>query len=121
MLAPCGRVVSDLAPEKVKGLARGADLQYECGMVANETLLRALSRTLDGTRADKLGLPASWAFYEGKVRDNFTPGDGTRILITTDRLSAFDRVLTTLPFKGQVLNRLAAYWFPIRARAGIGL
>ncbi len=86
-------------------------MRYECGMVANETLLRALSHTLDGARADKLGLPASWAFYEGKVRDNFTPGDGTRILVTTDRISAFDRVLTSLPFKGQVLNRLAAYWF----------
>ncbi len=80
-------------------------------MVATETLLRALPRTLEGVRADKLGIPDSWAFYEGKVRDNFMPGDGTRVLVTTDRISAFDRVLTTLPFKGQVLNRLAAHWF----------
>jgi phosphoribosylaminoimidazole-succinocarboxamide synthase len=80
-------------------------------MVATETLLRALPRTLEGVRADKIGLPSSWAFYEGKVRDNFMPGDGTRILVTSDRISAFDRVLTTLPFKGQVLNRLAAHWF----------
>lgn len=53
-----------------------------------------------------------WTFYGGKVRDNYTSPDGkVRVLITTDRLSAFDRVITTLPFKGQVLNRLAAYWF----------
>ena len=33
------------------------------------------------------------------------------MLVTTDRLSAFDRVLTTIPFKGEVLNRLATFWF----------
>jgi phosphoribosylaminoimidazole-succinocarboxamide synthase len=48
--------------------------------------------------------------YEGKVRDNYTRGD-RRFIVTTDRISAFDRVLGTVPFKGQVLNRLAAYWF----------
>lgn len=48
--------------------------------------------------------------YRGKVRDCYVKGD-TRILITSDRLSAFDRVLTTIPFKGQVLNRMASYWF----------
>jgi phosphoribosylaminoimidazole-succinocarboxamide synthase len=37
--------------------------------------------------------------------------DGCRLLITTDRLSAFDRVLTAVPYKGQVLNQLSAYWF----------
>ena len=49
--------------------------------------------------------------YEGKVRDNYTTADGRRIIVVTDRISAFDRVLGTLPFKGQMLNRLAAYWF----------
>ncbi len=48
--------------------------------------------------------------YEGKVRDNYLLGD-KRIIITTDRISAFDRVLCTLPFKGQVLNQTAAFWF----------
>jgi len=48
--------------------------------------------------------------YEGKVRDNYT-FDGKRIIITTDRISAFDRVLCTIPFKGQVLNQTAAFWF----------
>ena len=49
--------------------------------------------------------------YEGKVRDNYITGDGRRIIVVSDRLSAFDRVLSTIPFKGQVLNQLAQYWF----------
>ena len=48
--------------------------------------------------------------YSGKVRD-FYRVDGRRLLITTDRLSAFDRILTAVPYKGQVLNQLSAYWF----------
>jgi len=50
---------------------------------------------------------------EGKVRDNYLTGDGRRFIVVTDRLSAFDRVITTLPFKGQVLNRAAAFWFDL--------
>ncbi len=48
--------------------------------------------------------------YEGKVRDNYIL-DNKRIIIVTDRISAFDRVLCTLPFKGQVLNQTSAFWF----------
>ena len=50
-------------------------------------------------------------YYRGKVRDNYDLPDGRRILIATDRLSAFDRSLTTIPLKGQVLTQLARYWF----------
>ncbi len=46
----------------------------------------------------------------GKVRDIYHM-DGKRILITTDRVSAFDRVLGAIPYKGQVLNQLSAWWF----------
>ena len=46
----------------------------------------------------------------GKVRDSYVMGD-RRVLVATDRISAFDRVLGTIPFKGQVLNQLAAFWF----------
>lgn len=46
----------------------------------------------------------------GKVRDNYRVG-GQRLLVVTDRLSAFDRILGLVPFKGQVLNQLAAFWF----------
>ena len=47
----------------------------------------------------------------GKVRDWYPLNEGQRLLITTDRLSAFDRVLSAVPYKGQVLNQLAAWWF----------
>jgi phosphoribosylaminoimidazole-succinocarboxamide synthase len=49
--------------------------------------------------------------YRGKVRDNYDLPDGRRIIIATDRLSAFDRILTAIPFKGQVLTQLARFWF----------
>jgi len=48
--------------------------------------------------------------YQGKVRDTYQR-DGLRVLVATDRLSAFDRVLTTVPGKGQILTRMASYWF----------
>jgi phosphoribosylaminoimidazole-succinocarboxamide synthase len=46
----------------------------------------------------------------GKVRDTYDLGD-TMLLITTDRQSAFDRILAAIPFKGQVLNQVSAFWF----------
>jgi phosphoribosylaminoimidazole-succinocarboxamide synthase len=48
--------------------------------------------------------------YSGKVRDYYIVGD-KRILITTDRVSAFDRVLDFIPYKGQVLNKISEFWF----------
>lgn len=48
--------------------------------------------------------------YVGKVRDSYVR-DGKRVLIATDRLSAFDKIITTVPGKGQVLTQLAKYWF----------
>jgi phosphoribosylaminoimidazole-succinocarboxamide synthase len=48
--------------------------------------------------------------YVGKVRDSYVR-DRVRVLIATDRLSAFDRVITTVPGKGQVLTQLAKFWF----------
>jgi len=47
----------------------------------------------------------------GKVRDTYRLDEDRLLLVTTDRLSAFDRVLTCLPHKGQVLNELSAWWF----------
>jgi phosphoribosylaminoimidazole-succinocarboxamide synthase len=67
---------------------------------------RSLHATLDHTDFTELGTK-----YEGKVRDNYSNPDGRRFIVVTDRISAFDRVLGTIPFKGQVLNRLAAWWF----------
>src|SRR5689334_8046042 len=74
--------------------------------VSDDILHTALRHTLERTDFDVLGTK-----YEGKVRDNYTTADGRRIIVVTDRISAFDRVLGTLPLKGQVLNRLATFWF----------
>jgi phosphoribosylaminoimidazole-succinocarboxamide synthase len=49
--------------------------------------------------------------YRGKVRDNYDLEDGRRVIIATDRLSAFDRIITAIPFKGQVLTQIARFWF----------
>jgi phosphoribosylaminoimidazole-succinocarboxamide synthase len=48
---------------------------------------------------------------DGKVRSSWACGRDRRLIVTTDRLSAFDRVLAGVPFKGQVLNQLSAWWF----------
>jgi phosphoribosylaminoimidazole-succinocarboxamide synthase len=47
----------------------------------------------------------------GKVRESYPLDNNRRLIITTDRFSAFDRVLAAVPYKGQVLNQLAAWWF----------
>jgi len=70
-------------------------------------LSEQLGHTLADTRLDELG-----ERYRGKVRDVYRQRDRDRLfLVATDRLSAFDRVLTTIPFKGEVLNRIARFWF----------
>lgn len=71
-----------------------------------QLILEQLDRTLSATHYDDFGQR-----YQGKVRDTYEQ-DGTLILVTTDRISAFDHVLPqTIPFKGQVLNQTAAYFF----------
>jgi phosphoribosylaminoimidazole-succinocarboxamide synthase len=70
-----------------------------------DTLLAAVPHALVRTDLPELGQR-----IEGKVRDIYLQGD-RRVLITTDRVSAFDRVLGAIPYKGQVLNQLSAWWF----------
>ncbi len=55
-------------------------------------------------------LPFLGPRQQGKVRDIYTVDDYL-VLVATDRLSAFDRILGTVPYKGQVLNQLSAFWF----------
>jgi phosphoribosylaminoimidazole-succinocarboxamide synthase len=50
-------------------------------------------------------------FQRGKVRDSYDLRDGRRVMIATDRQSAFDKVLAAVPHKGQVLNQTARFWF----------
>ncbi len=64
------------------------------------------NRVLDHARIPELPNP-----YFGKVRDCYDLPDNRRILITTDRISAFDRILAAIPFKGQVLTQMARFWF----------
>ncbi|MFW9866483.1 MAG: phosphoribosylaminoimidazolesuccinocarboxamide synthase [Candidatus Thorarchaeota archaeon] len=70
-----------------------------------ELIKQQLEYTLRETNFKGLG-----ELYRGKVRDNYIKDD-KRIIIATDRLSAFDRVITTIPFKGQMLNQISSFWF----------
>ena len=70
-----------------------------------ETVREFLTATLDSTDLSNLG-----ERYVGKVRDVYTQAHRS-ILIATDRQSAFDTAWCTIPFKGQVLNQLSAWWF----------
>jgi phosphoribosylaminoimidazole-succinocarboxamide synthase len=56
-------------------------------------------------------IPELPGLQRGKVRENYDLKDGTRILVASDRLSAFDRNLAVIPLKGQVLTQTARFWF----------
>ncbi len=73
--------------------------------VSREAILAAAPHALRETH-----LPALGPVVRGKVRDIYRL-DGARALVATDRLSAFDRIIAAIPFKGQVLNQLSAWWF----------
>jgi phosphoribosylaminoimidazole-succinocarboxamide synthase len=75
-------------------------------MMEREALYDYIPQALTGVEVD-------WPlrFERGKVRDIFMLDHDRRLIVTTDRLSAFDRILTAIPFKGQVLNQLSAFWF----------
>jgi phosphoribosylaminoimidazole-succinocarboxamide synthase len=74
-------------------------------MLNHDELLKAVPYALDSVDLEGWGQKD-----EGKVRDIYQR-DNQRLLITTDRVSAFDRVLGLIPYKGQVLNQLSAWWF----------
>jgi len=50
-------------------------------------------------------------YQRGKVRDSYDLADGRRLMIATDRQSAFDQVLAAVPYKGQILNQTSRFWF----------
>jgi phosphoribosylaminoimidazole-succinocarboxamide synthase len=74
-------------------------------MISKDKLAELLSQALDETN-----LPLSNK-QAGKVRDWYDLPNGERLIVTTDRLSAFDIILARVPYKGQVLNQLSAWWF----------
>jgi phosphoribosylaminoimidazole-succinocarboxamide synthase len=75
-----------------------------------QTLLDAIPNCLTATDLP-LTAKSLTEKYVGKVRDTYEMGDERLLLVTTDRQSGFDRLLGTIPFKGQVLNRTSLYWF----------
>lgn len=74
-------------------------------MIQSRTILKALPNVLKTVTIPGLGRK-----HQGKVRDFYILKD-KRVIITTDRQSAFDVILGHIPYKGSVLNMLAAYWF----------
>jgi len=74
-------------------------------MISSKKIIESLPNVLKTIDIPELGKK-----HQGKVRD-FYINDNKRITITTDRQSAFDVILGHIPFKGSVLNQLAAFWF----------
>ena len=74
-------------------------------MISKDELIKLLPSALGETN---LPLPNK---QTGKVREWYDLPDGKRLIVTTDRLSAFDRILAKVPYKGQVLNQLSVWWF----------
>lgn len=74
-------------------------------MISNQTIISSIHNVLKEINTPNLGKK-----YQGKVRDFFLL-EGKRILITTDRQSAFDVILGFIPYKGAVLNLLSEFWF----------
>jgi len=71
-----------------------------------DKIRQALNSTVD-----KINFPEALAHHSGKVRESFELPDNKRAIVVTDRISAFDFILGTVPFKGQVLNQITAWWF----------
>ena len=74
-------------------------------MIDRNTVIQNINNTIDKVNFPKLGKRES-----GKVRDWYRQ-EHFRVLIATDRISAFDRVLGLIPFRGAVLNKLSQFWF----------
>src|SRR5260221_13747672 len=74
-------------------------------MISKQTILTAIPNALDTIDLSELGEK-----HQGKVRDFYLLKD-QRVTVTTDRQSAFDIILGHIPYKGAVLNQLAAFWF----------
>lgn len=74
-------------------------------MIDRQTVIKNIPNAITGVSAKNLGQKNS-----GKVRDWYVKNN-LRVLVATDRISAFDSVLGHIPFRGAVLNKLSAFWF----------
>src|SRR5512137_109634 len=70
---------------------------------------KIIKSNLKNTLTD-INLKGFKKIHSGKVRDTYER-DGKMVLVTSDRQSAFDRILASIPFKGAVLNLFSAFWF----------
>ncbi|XP_002992601.2 phosphoribosylaminoimidazole-succinocarboxamide synthase, chloroplastic [Selaginella moellendorffii] len=75
----------------------------------SQAIREAVPHCLTETRLDET-VPGLGPKRRGKVRDVYETKDHL-VIVTTDRMSAFDRVLASIPFKGQVLNQTSVWWF----------
>ncbi|XP_020255839.1 phosphoribosylaminoimidazole-succinocarboxamide synthase, chloroplastic-like [Asparagus officinalis] len=109
LLMPKNRSSSSISPISARIQSRTLDLSGrhhdEIVQLAKESRFNCLSETHLDLTVDGLKLKA-----KGKVRDVYEGGDHL-VLVTTDRQSAFDRILASIPFKGQVLNETSLWWF----------
>lgn len=74
-------------------------------MITRKIIIKNIPSAIQAVSLPKLGTKASGKVRDWYVKDNF------RILIATDRISAFDKVLGVVPFRGAVLNLLSKFWF----------
>ncbi len=114
IVAPAGileQLTAAFAPFPVWQIGRidnnvtGTILRTRKPMIPTDALIAAIPACLTSTA---LPLPNK---YPGKVRDTYDLPDNRLLLVTTDRQSGFDRMLGAIPYKGQVLNQTALWWF----------
>ena len=83
-------------------------------MIDDQKIKQHLNATIDQCpeipNAEKLS---------GKVRESYVYPNGTRAIVVTDRISAFDFILGTVPFKGRVLSSISNFWFKEMDKIGI--
>ncbi len=60
---------------------------------------------------DKISFDGALEYFSGKVRETFLLKNNQRAIVVSDRISAFDFILGTVPYKGQILNKIANFWF----------
>ena len=101
---PALRSLGEGGSEECLGV--GESLSYHPPMITVETLRPFLKTTLQSTDFQGLGEK-----YTGKVRDVYLLSPQKRLLIATDRQSAFDTLWCEIPLKGQVLTHISAWWF----------
>ncbi|KAM0949000.1 putative phosphoribosylaminoimidazolesuccinocarboxamide synthase [Dioscorea sansibarensis] len=118
-LRPNNPLVSSFRPPSRIPMARqtrslpsvAASLHHDAAH--RDEVLRAARSSLGNCLSEthlELTVPGLTSKARGKVRDVYDGGDYL-VLVTTDRQSAFDRVLASIPFKGQVLNETSLWWF----------